>query len=111
MKERDIAPKEPTADKELAIWKNKDKKPYALITAIVSEDVSQHIISMKKSYDALKKLRDLYDSHSELELIQLLLKLFNLELKDNDPMAMASKINYIFHDIDAVRIFRHLGVS
>ena len=45
------------------------------------------------------KLRDLYDSHSELEIIQLLMKLFNLELKDNDPMKLA-----IFYDIDATGV-------
>jgi len=39
-----------------------------------------------------------------LELIQLLLKLFNLELKDNDPMALASKIKAIMHNIDATGV-------
>ena len=29
------------------------------------------------------------------------MKLFNLELKDNDPMKLASEIRAIFHDIDA----------
>ena len=46
----------------------------------------------------------MYDSHSELEIIQLLMKLFNLELKDNDPMKLASKIRAIFHDIDATGV-------
>lgn len=56
---------------------NTDKK--ALIAATISEEVNRHIISITDSYGALKKLKDLYDSHSESELIQLLLKLFNLE--------------------------------
>lgn len=79
----------------------KDKKAYAFIFASVSENVSHHIISIKYSWSSLKKFRHLYDSHSKLELIQLLLKLFNLELKDNDPMSLASKIKAIMHDIDA----------
>ena len=32
------------------------------------------------------------------------MKLFNLELKDNDPMKLASKIRVIFHDIDATGV-------
>jgi len=45
----DTSPTKPMEDKELAIWKNKDKKAYALIVASVSEEVSHHIISMKYS--------------------------------------------------------------
>jgi hypothetical protein len=100
----DTSPTKPTIDKELAIWMNKDKKAYALIVASVSEEVSHHIKSIKYSWGALKKLKYLYDSHSKLELIQLLLKLFNLELKDNDPMALASKIKSIMHDIDVTGV-------
>ena len=50
------------------------------------------------------KLRDLYDSHSQLEIIQLLMKLFNLELKYNDPMKLAFQIRATFHDIDATGV-------
>ena len=32
------------------------------------------------------------------------MKLFNLELKDNDPMKLASEIRAIFHDIDATGV-------
>ena len=32
------------------------------------------------------------------------MKLFNLELKDNDPMKLASEIRAIFHDIDATSV-------
>jgi len=44
----------------------------------------------------------MYDSHSELELIQLQLKLFNLELKNNDPMALILDIREIMHDINTI---------
>jgi hypothetical protein len=94
----------PSSDKEFAILDNKDKKAYALITATASEEVSRHIISIKDSYDALKRLKDLYDSHSELELVQLLVNLFNLELKDDDSMALAFEIKSIMHNIDATRV-------
>ena len=56
---------------------------------------SRHLDSSKSAWEALKKLKDLYDSHSELEIIQLLMKLFNLELKDNDPMKLAYEIRAI----------------
>jgi hypothetical protein len=102
--EDDSGPTKPTTDKELAIWKNKDKKAYSLIVARVSKEASCHIISIKDSYGALKKLKDLYDSHSELELIQLLVKFFNLELKDDDPMALAFEIKAIMHNIDATGV-------
>ena len=40
----------------------------------------------------------------KLEIIELLMKLFNLELKDNDPMKLASEIRAIFHDIVATGV-------
>ena len=98
------APIPPTNTKELTLWKIKDKKAYALIISSVSEEVSRHLVSSKSAWEVLKKLKDLYDSHSELEIIQLLMKLFNLELKDNDPMKLASEIRAIFHDIDATGV-------
>jgi hypothetical protein len=100
----DSEPEEPTDAKELAIWKSKDKKAYALIVASVSEEVSRHMISCKTAFQALKKLRDLYDSHSELEIIQIIMKLFNLEMKDNDPMKLASEIRALYHDIKATGV-------
>lgn len=42
---------------------------YVLIVASVSKEVSHHIISIEYSWGSLKKLKDLYDSHSKLELI------------------------------------------
>ena len=98
------APVPPMNTKELTLWKIKDKKDYALIIASVSEEVSTHLVYSKRAWEALKKLKYLYDSHSELEIIQLLMKLFNLELKDNDPMKLASEIRAIFHDIDATGV-------
>ena len=69
-----------------------------------NEELSKHLVSSKSAWKALKKLKDLYDSHSELEIIQLLMKLFNLELKHNDPVKISYEIRDIFHDIDATII-------
>jgi hypothetical protein len=66
--------------------------------------VSCHIRSIKYSQSALNKLKYLYDSHKKLELIQLLINLFNLEMKDNNPMALASKIKVIIHKVDAIGV-------
>ena len=73
-----------------------------MIISSVSEEVSRHLVSSQSAWQALKKIKDLYDSHFELEIIQSLMKLFNLELKDNDPMKLAYGIKVIFHDIDAI---------
>lgn len=43
-------------------------------------------------------------THFEVELIQLQLKLFNLELKNNDHMALISEIRKIMHDINCIRV-------
>jgi hypothetical protein len=75
-----------------------------VIVVTVSEEVSHHIVSINDSYIALYKLKDLYDSHSELEIIQSLVNIFNLELKNDDPMALASEIKSIMHDIYATRV-------
>jgi hypothetical protein len=96
--------KKPTDARQLVIWKSKEKKAHALISASVTEEVSRHILSSTTAFKALEKLKDLYDSHSELEIIQLLMKLFNLELKDNNPMKLASKIKAFFHDIDSTGV-------
>ena len=45
----------PTSTKDLAVWKSKDKKVYALIIASVSEEVSRHLVSSKSAWEALKK--------------------------------------------------------
>jgi hypothetical protein len=49
---------------------DKDKKAYILIVASINEEVSRRIESIKNSWGALKKLKDLYDSHLKLELFQ-----------------------------------------
>jgi len=107
----DTKPTKPTAGKELAIWTNKDKKAYTLIFAFVSEEVSRHIRSIKDSWRALKKLKDLYDSHSELEIIQLQIQLFMFELKDNDLMALAFKIKAIMYNPDVVGVEIHISLT
>ena len=98
------APVPPTNTKELALWKKKDKKAYALIISSIIEEESSNIVSSKSASEALRKLKDFSDSHSHLEIIQLLMKLFNLELKDNDPMKLAYEIRDIFHDIDVTGV-------
>jgi hypothetical protein len=60
-----------------------------VISATISEEMRHHIASISDSYNVLKRFNDLYDTHYELELIQLMVKLFNLELNNNDPMALA----------------------
>ena len=100
----DNQPTKSTDAKELAIWNMKNSKAYALNASSVSEKVKCHIRSIDDAWNALKKLKDLFDSHSELELIQLQLKLFNLELKNDDPMALISKIRAIMHDIESTSV-------
>lgn len=43
-----------------------------MITASVSEEVRRYIHSCKTAYEALDILKELYDSHSKLEIIQFL---------------------------------------
>lgn len=47
---------------------------------------------------------ELYDSHSELEFAQLMIKLFNVELKNDDPFALVSEVRSIMHDIKAIDV-------
>ena len=42
----------------------------------------------------------MYDSHSELEVFQLMINLFSLELKNDDPLALTSEVRSIMHDIN-----------
>jgi hypothetical protein len=97
----------PTSYKECAIWKDKEHKAYVVIATTISEEVSCHIVSINDSYSYLKRLNDLYETHIELELVQLLVKLFNLELKNDDPMDLDFEIKVIIHDIDAIRFPSH----
>lgn len=97
--EDDNAPVKPTSNKELAVWENKDYKAYAMVSSFVSEEVSCHITPITNSYDALKKLKGLNDSHLKLEVVQLMIKLFNLDLRDNDPLVLDLEIIAITHDV------------
>ena len=101
--EGDNDPVQPTSDKELVIWENKNSKAYALIATSVNEEVSRHISSYSTAFEALQKLKELYDSHSALEVVQLMIKLFTLELQNNDPLALASEVKSIMHDIKSTK--------
>ena len=50
-----------------------------MITATICEWVSQHIFTTTSCSEDLDTLKDLYDSHFGMEIIQLMLKLFSLE--------------------------------
>eukprot|EP00253_Pinus_taeda_P021319 PITA_21319 len=102
--EGDSDSEKPTSDKELAIWENKNNKAYALIAASVNKEVSRHISTCSTAFEALQKLKELYDSHSALEVVQLMIKLFTLELENNDPLALASEIKSIVHDIKSTKV-------
>jgi len=102
--EGDNDPVQPTSDKELIIWENKNSKAYALIATSVNEEVSRHISSYSTAFEALQKLKELYDSHSALEVVQLMIKLFTLELQNNDPLALASEVKSIMHDIKSTKV-------
>eukprot|EP00253_Pinus_taeda_P028394 PITA_28394 len=97
-------PEKPTSNKELAIWENKNSKAYALIATSVNKEVSRHISTYSIAFEALQKLKELYDSHSALEVVQLMIKIFTLELQNNDPLALASKIKSIMHDIKSTKV-------
>ena len=100
----DNEPVQPTSNKELVIWEKKNNKDYPLITTSVNEDVSCHILSYSTAFEALQKLKELYDSHSALEVVQLMIKLFTLELQNNDPLALASEVKSIMHDMKSTKV-------
>ena len=50
-----IDPRPLESEKEKAIWRTKDKKALAVITATISEEVSQHILPAKSCFEALKR--------------------------------------------------------
>jgi len=66
--------------------------------------VSYHISSYSTTFEALQKLKELYDSHSALELVQLMIKLFTLEVQNNDPLALSSEVKCIMHDIKSTKV-------
>ena len=95
----DKEPEQPTSYKEFAIWENKNSKAYALIATLVNKEVSCHISPFSNAFEALQKLKELYDSHSALEVVQLVIKFFTLELQNDDPLTLSSEVKSIMHDI------------
>eukprot|EP00253_Pinus_taeda_P027870 PITA_27870 len=104
VKDGDNEPVQPTSDKELVIWENKNSKAYALIVVSVNEEVSHHISSYSTAFEALQKLKEHYDSHFALEVVQLMIKLFALELQNNDSLALTSEVKSIMHDIKSTKV-------
>eukprot|EP00253_Pinus_taeda_P036637 PITA_36637 len=102
--DRDKELEEPTLDKKFSIWENKNRKAYALIAASVNEEVSRHISPFSNAFEALQKLKELYDSHYALEVVQLMIKLFNLELKNYDHLALALEVKSIMHGIKVTNV-------
>ena len=95
---------QPTSEKEFTIWENKNNKAYALIATSGYEEVCHHISPFSNAFKALQKMKELYDSHSALEVIQLMIKLFTLELQNDDPPALALEIKSIMHDIKVTNV-------
>jgi len=102
--EGDNEPAKPTSDKEFAIWENKNNKAYALISTSINEEVNRHISPFSNASEALQKFKELYDSHFELEFVQLMIKLFILELQNDDPLALALEVRSIMHDIKVTNV-------
>lgn len=102
--DRDKEPEQPNSDKELAIWENKNIKAYSLIAVFVNEEVSHHISPFSTAFEAFQKLKELYDSHPTLEVVQLIVKLFTLELQNNDPFALVSEVKSIMHDMKSTKV-------
>ena len=102
--DEDNEPVQPTSDKELVIWESKNNKYYALITTSINEEVSHHIFPFSNAFEALQNLNELYDSHFTLEVVQLMIKLFTLELQNDDPLALASEVKSIMHDIKVTNV-------
>jgi len=66
--------------------------------------VSRHISPFSNAFEALQKLKELYDSHSALKVVQLIIKLFSLELQNDDPLALASEVKSIMHDMKVTNV-------
>lgn len=70
----------------------------------VKEEVSFHISSFSNFFEALKKLKKLYGSHSKLEFVQLMIIFFSLELRNHDHLGLASEVRSIMHDIKTTSV-------
>jgi len=102
--EGDKEPQQHSSDKEFAIWEYKNSKAYGLIASFINEEVSLHISPFSNAFEALQKLKTLYDSHFALEVVQLMIKLFNLELQNDDPLALASEVKSFMRDIKVINV-------
>ena len=102
--EGDNEPAKLALDIEISIWENKNNKAYAFIATSVNEDAIRHISPFSNAFEALQKLKELYDSHSELEVVQLMIKLFSYELKNHDPLALVSELRSIMNDIKTIGV-------
>ena len=75
-----------------------------MVSVSVNEEVSHHISPFSNALEALQKMKELYDSHSALEVVQLMIKLFSLELQNYDTLALASEVKSIMHDIKVTNV-------
>ena len=66
---------------------------------------------IKSSFESLKTLKDVYDSHSKMETIKLILKLFSLEVVDNDRILVTAEARAIMHNIEAYSIKTNLPLA
>ena len=76
--------------RSLTFGKTRIARPYSLIVSLVNQEVSRDTSPFSNSFETLNKLKELYDSYSQLEVVQFMIKLFNPELKNDDPLALSS---------------------
>jgi hypothetical protein len=73
--------------------------------------VNHHLFSINDSHSYLDILKNLYETHSKPELIQLMVNLFNLELKNDDPMYLTFEIKDIMNKIDSIGMKTDLPIT
>lgn len=105
---KEIEPQLPYEKKQLSIQETNDKQAYVLISTSVTEEVSIYIHFSNTTPGGLNKLKEIYDSHSKLEIIQLILKLFNLKMKDNDHMKLVQLFFMILNPLVYNQIYNLL---
>ena len=49
-------------------------------------------------------LNEVYDSHSKLEFVQLMIKLFILELRNDDPLVLSLEVRSHMHDSKVIDV-------
>ena len=62
--DEDNQPTELIDTKKLIVWNIKNSKAFSFITATISEEVNYHINSIDDAWNEIKKLKQLFDSHS-----------------------------------------------